>query len=190
MTLVGLPDAAVKESAERVRAAIKNSGLVMPGNRITINLAPADLHKAGPSYDLPIAIGLLAASEQIPVDPLEGSLIVGELGLDGVVRHIRGVLSIAALARERQFKHLFVPAEDAAEATLIPGVDAVPVSSLADLVNHLHGIAPIASQGGAPPSSEAAVTITDLQETRGQWKLPQRAGTMSLWWGRQARARH
>ena len=167
-TLVGLPDAAVKESAERVRAAIKNSGLVMPGNRITINLAPADLHKAGPSYDLPIAIGLLAASEQIPVDRLEGSLIVGELGLDGAVRHIRGVLSIAALARERQFKHLFVPAEDAAEAALIPGVDVVPVSSLADLVNHLHGIAPIASQVGAPASSEVAITVTDWQEVRGQ----------------------
>ena len=167
-TLVGLPDAAVKESAERVRAATKNSGLVMPGNRITINLAPADLHKAGPSYDLPIAIGLLAASEQIPVDTLEGSLIVGELGLDGAVRHIRGVLSIAALARERQFKRLFVPAEDAAEAALIPGVDVVPVSSLADLVNHLHGIAPIASQVGAPALSETAITVTDLQEVRGQ----------------------
>ncbi len=167
-TLVGLPDAAVKESAERVRAATKNSGLVMPGNRITINLAPADLHKAGPSYDLPIAIGILAASEQIPADPLEGSLIVGELGLDGAVRHIRGVLSMAALARERQFKHLFVPAEDAAEAALIPGVDVVPVSSLADLVNHLHGIAPIASQVGALASSELALAVTDLQEVRGQ----------------------
>src|SRR5512137_1897305 len=168
MTLVGLPDAAVKESAERVRAATKNSGLVMPGNRITINLAPADLHKAGPSYDLPIAIGILAASEQIPVDRLEGSLVVGELGLDGAVRHIRGVLSIAALARERQFKRLFVPAEDAAEAALIPGVDVVPVSSLADLVNHLHGIAPIASQVGAQTSSEVAITVTDFQEVRGQ----------------------
>src|SRR5512136_1838774 len=168
MTLVGLPDAAVKESAERVRAATKNSGLVMPGNRITINLAPAELHKAGPSYVLPIAIGILAASEQIPVILLEGSLVVGELGLDGAVRHIRGVLSIAALARERQFKRLFVPAEDALEAALIPGVDVVPVSSLADLVNHLHGIAPIASQVGAQTSSEAAITVTDLQEVRGQ----------------------
>jgi magnesium chelatase family protein len=167
-TLVGLPDAAVKESAERVRAAIKNSGLIMPGNRITINLAPADLRKAGPSYDLPIAIGLLTASEQIPADVLEGALIVGELGLDGAVRHIRGVLSIAALARERQFKRLFVPAEDAAEAALIPGVDVTPVSSLTDLINHLLGITLIASQVGAPASTEAAVTVTDLQEVRGQ----------------------
>ena len=101
-TLVGLPDAAVKESGERVRAAIKNSGLVMPGNRITINLAPADLRKAGPSYALPIAIGVLAASQQLEVNDLGNALIVGELGLDGAVRHIRGVLSVAALARERQ----------------------------------------------------------------------------------------
>jgi magnesium chelatase family protein len=167
-TLVGLPDAAVKESAERVRAAIKNSGLVMPGNRLTINLAPADLRKAGPSYDLPIAIGVLTASEQVPVDALESALIVGELGLDGAVRHIRGVVSIAALARERQFKRLFVPAEDAAEAALIPGVDVVPVSSLSDLVNHLLGVAPIDSQVGAQASPEVAVSVTDLQEVRGQ----------------------
>src|SRR5512136_1263343 len=91
MTLVGLPDAAVKEAAERVRAAIKNSGLTMPGGRITVNLAPADLRKAGPSYDLPIALGVLAAASEIPPDTLEGALVVGELGLDGSVRHIRGV---------------------------------------------------------------------------------------------------
>jgi magnesium chelatase family protein len=168
-TLVGLPDAAVKESGERVRAAIKNSGLVMPGNRITINLAPADLRKAGPSYDLPIAIGILTASEQIATDALESALVVGELGLDGAVRHIRGVLSIAALARDRQYKRLFVPAEDAAEAALIPGVDVVPVNSLADLVNHLCGVAPIAAQIGACPASETTgLTVTDLQEIRGQ----------------------
>jgi len=168
-TLVGLPDAAVKESGERVRAAIKNSGLVMPGNRITINLAPADLRKAGPSYDLPIAIGVLAASEQIRVDDLDSALVVGELGLNGAVRHIRGVLSVAALARQRQFKRLFVPAEDAAEAALIPDVDVVPVSSLADLVNHLCGVAPIAPQIRAALSVEATpFVVTDLQEIRGQ----------------------
>ena len=168
-TLVGLPDAAVKESAERVRAAIKNSGLVMHGGRLTVNLAPADLRKAGPSYDLPIAIGVLAATGQIPVDSLDSALIVGELGLDGAVRHIRGVISIAALARARKFARLFVPAEDAAEAALIPSVDVVPVSSLADLVNHLHGVAPIASQVGAQVSPEAvSAAVTDLQEVRGQ----------------------
>jgi len=168
-TLVGLPDAAIKESAERVRAAIKNSGLTMPGGRITVNLAPADLRKAGPSYDLPIALGVLAAAEQVPVDTLQGALVVGELGLDGAVRHIRGVISVAALARQREFARLFVPAEDAAEAALIPGVDIVPVSSLAGLVNHLHGVAPIASQASAPTSPETtAALVTDLQEVRGQ----------------------
>jgi magnesium chelatase family protein len=168
-TLVGLPDAAIKESAERVRAAIKNSGLTMPGGRITVNLAPADLRKAGPSYDLPIALGVLAAAEQVPVDTLQRALVVGELGLDGSVRHIRGVISVAALARQREFVRLFVPAQDAAEAALIPGVDIVPVSSLADLVNHLHGVAPIASQASAPTSPEiTAAFVTDLQEVRGQ----------------------
>src|SRR5512135_3301332 len=127
MMLVGLPDAAVKESAERVRSAIKNSGLMMPGSRITVNLAPANLHKAGPSYDLPIALGVLAATDQIPLGLLEGSLVAGELGLDGSVRHIRGVISIAALARQRGFTRLFVPTEDAAEAALIPDVEIVPV---------------------------------------------------------------
>src|SRR5512137_1204675 len=126
-TLVGLPDAAVKESAERVRAAIKNSGLHMHGGRVTVNLAPADLRKAGPGYDLPIALAVLAATEQIQVEALDGSLVVGELGLDGAVRHIRGVISIAALARQREFKRLFVPAQDAAEAVLIPGIEIVPV---------------------------------------------------------------
>ncbi len=167
-TLVGLPDAAVKESAERVRAAIKNSGLTMHGGRVTVNLAPADLRKAGPSYDLPIALGVLAATGQIPLESLQGSLVVGELGLDGAVRHIRGVLSIAALARERAFEHLFVPADDAAEAALIPGVEIVPVSSLADLVNHLHGIAPIAPQASVPASPQVSLAVTDLQEIRGQ----------------------
>ncbi len=167
-TLVGLPDAAVKESAERVRAAIKNSGLHMHGGRVTVNLAPADLRKAGPSYDLPIALAVLAATEQIQVEALDGSLVVGELGLDGAVRHIRGVISIAALARQREFKRLFVPAQDAAEAALIPGVEIVPVGSLADLVNHLYGVAPIPAQVNVASPEAVPLAVTDLQEIRGQ----------------------
>ena len=100
--VVGLPGTGVQESRVRVAAAIKNLGVKLPSKRITINLAPADLRKAGPSYDLPIAIGVLAASQQLKVDDLNNALIVGELGLDGAVRHIRGVISVAALARERQ----------------------------------------------------------------------------------------
>lgn len=90
-TLVGLPDAAVKESGERVRAAIRNCGLHFPTNRVTVNLAPADLRKIGPSYDLPIALGLLLASEQLVEHCLDGTLVVGELALDGSIRHVRGI---------------------------------------------------------------------------------------------------
>ncbi len=168
-TLVGLPDAAVKESGERVRSAIKNSGLIMPGNRVTVNLAPADLRKAGPSYDLPIAVGILAASEQIPLDKLEGALVVGELGLDGAVRHVRGVLPITLYAREQGFKRLFVPTEDAAEAALVPEIEIVPVSTLAELVNHLHGIAPLQPQEARRlEKAESAETTTDFSAVKGQ----------------------
>lgn len=118
--IVGLPDAAVQESRERVQSAIKNSGLSFPRKHITVNLAPASVRKAGPVYDLPIALGILAASEQVPAEALEGALVLGELSLDGSVRHVRGVLPMAALAREEGFERLFVPAEDAGEAALIP----------------------------------------------------------------------
>ena len=103
--LVGLPDAAVQESRERVRAAIKNSGATFPDKRITVNLAPADLRKAGPAYDLPIAVGVLAASEQVWPD-LQGAVFIGELSLDGSVRHVRGVLPMAALARQEGFQRI------------------------------------------------------------------------------------
>ncbi len=119
-TIVGLPDAAIQESRERVRAAIRNSTLTYPFNkRITVNLAPADLRKEDPAYDLHIAVGLLLASEQIQAD-LSRALIIGELSLDGAVRHTNGVLPLAALARERGFDTLFVPANDAPEAALVP----------------------------------------------------------------------
>ncbi len=167
--LVGLPDAAVKESSERVRSAIKNSGLHMHGGRITVNLAPADLRKAGPSYDLPIAIGILAATEQIPTDDLDKALFVGELGLDGSVRHVRGVLPVAAFAASNGFRTIFAPQEDATEAALIDSVNVIPVASLGELVNHLHGVDPIAPQ---PFTQLEAVsptsTYTDFREIKGQ----------------------
>ena len=137
--VVGLPDAAVSESRERVRAAIKNSGLNFPIKRITVNLAPADLRKEGPAYDLPIAVGVLVASEQITAD-LSNALIIGELSLDGAVRHTNGVLSMALLARERGIKTLFVPASDAPEAALIPDLDVIPIESLFALYAHLQGL--------------------------------------------------
>src|SRR5258707_10331156 len=104
-TIVGLPDTAINESRERVRSAIKNSGCLFPYKRITVNLAPADLRKEGPAYDLPIAIGILLASEQIsPEAQVEESLFLGELSLDGSVRHTNGILPMVALAREKQVK--------------------------------------------------------------------------------------
>src|SRR6185503_18399258 len=118
MTIVGLPDMAVQESRERVRAAIKNSGLPFPSERLTVNLAPADIRKAGPAYDLPIAVGILLASEQIYGD-VSQVIIMGELSLDGGVRHVSGALPMASLAKRESFSTLFVPAEDAPEAALI-----------------------------------------------------------------------
>jgi magnesium chelatase family protein len=136
VTLVGLPDAAVKESTERVRAAIFNSGLIYPRGRLTVNLAPADLRKEGPAYDLPIAVALLSVSGQTPSD-LDGCMFMGELSLDGSVKHVNGVLPMAHLAQEQGYKSLFVPQADAPEAALIEGIDVYPVDTLAHLVAHL-----------------------------------------------------
>ncbi|HJT59895.1 MAG TPA: YifB family Mg chelatase-like AAA ATPase [Ktedonobacteraceae bacterium] len=139
-TIVGLPDAAVNESKERVRSAIKNSGCLFPFKRIIVNLAPADLRKEGPSYDLPIAIGILLASGQINADEQTGeSLFLGELSLDGGLRHTNGILPMVALAAEKQVKTVFVPAADAMEAALIRNVMIYPVETLGQLVAHLNG---------------------------------------------------
>lgn len=141
-TIVGLPDAAVRESSERVRAAIVNSGLVHPRARLTVNLAPADLRKEGPAYDLPIAVGILLASEQVGAD-LSAAGLVGELSLDGQVRGVTGVLPMAVAARDRGLTDLYVPEPNAAEAALVEGLTVYPVASLASLTGHLHGYAPI-----------------------------------------------
>ncbi|MCP4359720.1 MAG: YifB family Mg chelatase-like AAA ATPase [Chloroflexi bacterium] len=155
--LVGLPDAAVRESRDRVHSAIKNSGYNFPsGKRLTVNLAPADLRKEGPVYDLPIAVGILAATQQIWSDKLEGALFLGELSLDGTARHTKGILPMTALARTEGFKRVFVPLPDAEEAALLPDVDVIPVQNLQTLVAHLTGLKPI------PP-----FTI-DLNEAFGQ----------------------
>src|SRR5438067_10277443 len=107
--IVGLPDTAVNEAKDRVRAAIKNSGCLFPLKRITVNLAPAVLRKEGPAYDLPIAIGVLRASEQIPAEPLVGAIFLGELALDGVLRHTPGVLPMVVTAREHGIRRVYVP---------------------------------------------------------------------------------
>src|SRR4051794_24112330 len=140
--IVGLPDAAVQEARERVRAAIRNSGLAFPMRRITVNLAPADLKKEGPSYDLPIAVGILIASGQLEADAA-GVLYLGELSLDGALRHTPGIIALVSLARERGLHTAYVPAIDAREATLLGGVRVMPVPTLSALVAHLRGEAPI-----------------------------------------------
>ncbi|OGM35396.1 magnesium chelatase [Candidatus Woesebacteria bacterium RIFCSPHIGHO2_12_FULL_38_11] len=132
-TIVGLPDKAVEESKERVRAAIKNSGADFPSTRITVNLAPADLPKAGPSYDLPIALGILIAGGQIAPD-VSDSLFFGELSLDGNLRHTNGILPMTYLAKEKNFKKVFIPKVNEKEASVVSGVKVYSIESLLELV--------------------------------------------------------
>ncbi len=170
LTIVGLPDAAINESRERVRAAIKNSGLRWPDGRLTVNLAPADLRKEGPAYDLPIAVGVLVASEQAWTDALENALFVGELSLDGSVRHTTGILPMAAMAGDHGIKRLFVPAADAPEAALIEGLEVIPVRTLSELVGHLQGLTEIAPFRIEfdPEDDELGTYSTDFAEIKGQ----------------------
>ncbi len=135
---VGLPDAAVRESRDRVRAAIKNSGYLIPPTFITINLAPADLKKEGSGFDLPIAVGILGAYGALRTNDLSRFLMVGELGLDGSVRPIPGMLPVAILAREKGIPNLILPLANAAEAAVVEGVNVYPVSSLLDVLELLN----------------------------------------------------
>ncbi len=168
MDIVGLPDAAVQESRQRVQAAIKNAGLPYPRHRLVVNLAPATVRKEGPAYDLPIAVGVLITEEQLPVDCVQDALIVGELSLDGGVRHSRGILPMAAVARQQGFTRIFVPEVDSAEAALIPDVEVIPVASLADLFAHLSGEAPILPRTPITPESLPVIPPTDFREVKGQ----------------------
>jgi magnesium chelatase family protein len=161
MNIVGLPDTAVQEARERVRSAIRNSGCHFPMRRITVNLAPADLKKAGPAYDLPIAVGVLLSSEQVSVDASQ-MLFLGELSLDGSLRHTHGIISMVGLAEDKGVSTVFVPAADAKEASLIKGVTTIPVSSLSQLVEHLRGVAPIPSYAADEVTIEAAEELSSL----------------------------
>ena len=170
MELVGLPDAAVQEARERVRAAIRNCGAIFPNHRITINLAPAEVRKEGASYDLPIAVGILAASGQLPPD-LGPAVFLGELSLDGTLRHTAGILPMVAVARARGLKVVYVPAADAGEASLVQGMEVVPVPGLAALINHLRGASPLAVYVPDPErfaSLRDGSSAPDLQEVKGQ----------------------
>jgi magnesium chelatase family protein len=169
MTIVGLPDAAVQESRERVYMAIKNAGLFFPSRkRLIVNLAPAAVRKEGPSFDLPIALGVLIATEQLPLECSESSIFVGELSLDGSVRHVPGVLPIAALAREQGIKRIFTPKSDAPEAALIPDLEVIPVPSLAHLFDHLSGGDPLPVQKPITTEELPVSVLTDFAEIKGQ----------------------
>ncbi len=135
-TVVGLPDKAVEESKERVRSALKNTGADLPPKRITVNLAPGDLPKEGPSFDLPIAISLLAASGQLLAD-LSKSIFLGELSLDGTLRHTKGVLPMVLLAKDKKLENIFIPSANAAEASIVNGINIYPAKNLKDVFLHL-----------------------------------------------------
>jgi magnesium chelatase family protein len=169
VNVVGLPDAAVTEAKERVRSAVRNSGCIFPRKRITVSLAPADIKKEGPSFDLPIAVGVVIASEQVITD-VSGSLFLGELSLDGRLRSTQGILPMVSLARDRGLSEVYVPASDAAEAALVEGVRVYAVETFSDLVRHLSGEDPIAPYvpSGEPLSEARPYEGTDFAEVRGQ----------------------
>jgi magnesium chelatase family protein len=166
--IVGLPDTAVQEAKERVRSAIKNTGMPFPRTRITVNLAPADIRKAGPAYDLPIAVGILLAQEAI-YGEIDGAIFMGELSLDGSVRHVSGVLPMANLAQRAGHTTLFVPEQDAPEAALVEGVDVYPLKTLLQLVDHLTGHQRIAlcESNHVVEVGEPEV-LTDFSQVKGQ----------------------
>lgn len=136
--LVGLPDSAVKESQQRIKAALKNNNLNFPGKEITVNMAPADIRKEGSTFDLPIAIGILSASEQVLSDRISDYLILGELSLDGSVQAMKGILPIALQAKEEGFKGIILPKENAKEAAIVSGLEIFGVSNLREVVDFLN----------------------------------------------------
>ena len=168
--IVGLPDSAVRESRERVRAAIKNSGLRFPNKGYVVNLSPADLPKHGPSYDLAIAVGVLAATDQAP-SAVQEAVFLGELSLDGRVRHVKGILPMTYAAQQAGYETIYVPAEDAAQAALVTGIDVIPVESLGQLSEHIYGmnvIAPCKPEVISLDDLPLPDDITDFADVRGQ----------------------
>jgi len=166
--IVGLPDTAVQEARERVRAAIKNSGGRFPSNRITVNLAPADLKKEGPSYDLAIAVGILSAVGAVDAEAIKKRLFLGELSFEGTLRHTQGILPMVMAAREHGLREVFVPRVNAASAALVSDVAIMGVSSLVELVQHLTGgeSIPQVLPDEIPP--DAVSYSADMSDIRGQ----------------------
>ena len=168
-SLVGLPDAAVRESRERVRAALLNSELDFPQKRLTVNLAPAHVRKAGPSFDLAIAVGLLAASGQVPADDLGQYALAGELSLSGELRPVRGALNAALGARRAGYRRLLVPEQNAPEAALVESIEVSAIPTLSRLADLLHGRwTPEPARPAAPGPDVALHEAPDLADVRGQ----------------------
>lgn len=168
--IVGLPDAAVQESRERVRGAIRNSGCDFPATRITVNLAPAHLRKEGPAYDLPIAMGILLSSGQIEAD-LSDTLLFGELSLDGGLRHTGGILPMVSVGLEHGLNKVVVPEANAREACLVDGVEVLPARDLRQLLAHLRGdeqIAPVDPGPQVDRARDAPVGLVDFADIKGQ----------------------
>ena len=174
-TVVGLPDTAIRESRERIRAAITNSRYFFPIQKITVNLAPADLRKEGAAFDLPVALAILGAAGDLGIDKVEHAMSVGELSLDGRVRPVRGALSIALKAREAGVKHLLLPEENGGEAAVVSGINVYPVKDLrsaADLLQDLQSgrdtiIRPLNLDSSELRSRENKYSV-DFNEVRGQ----------------------
>ena len=166
---VGLPEVAVRESKDRVRATLKNSGYRFPGNRVTINLAPADVRKEGTGFDLPVALGILAAQEIVPQENLEKYLIFGELSLDGRLKPTRGILSMALATREAGLA-LIIPRDNAREAAVVQGLEIYPADTLAQLVEFLCGREPLGAYPTSPAATDrpAADYDLDFSEVKGQ----------------------
>lgn len=165
--VVGLPDTAVKESRDRVRAAMKNSGFKFPSGRITVNLAPADQKKEGSGYDLPILIALLKATGQLKYDASD-SIFIGELSLDGKVRPVGGVLAMTITARQNGAKRVFVPLENATEGAVVDGIEVYGIPSIRALLCHLDGSSPLPKAEPCPVTSQTAASRLDFSDVKGQ----------------------
>ena len=167
--IVGLPDTAVQEARERVRAALRNSGCEFPLRRITVNLAPANLKKAGPAYDVPIAVGILLSSGQLDAVP-EKTVFLGELSLDGSLRHTTGILAMVSVAQQQGFDAVYVPTPDAPEAALVEGIRVFPTSNLVSLISHLRGEQSMDSISGGtlPENGRTPPDGMNLTHVKGQ----------------------
>ena len=146
--LVGLPDVAVKESQQRIESSLRSLGYKWPGKQVLINMAPADIRKEGSSYDLPLAVGILAADEKMAVGEIESFVMMGELSLDGSLQPVKGVLPIALRARDEGFKGVIVPVKNAREAAVVSGLDVYGMEKLGDVVDFFNGIPEIRSGKG------------------------------------------